>query len=54
MNNYEKIKAMTLDELAKLLSHRNDCGGCPCEFNEECAGGCFLSIRDWLQKESEG
>ena len=55
MNNFEKIKNMTLDEMAELLSRRNDCDGCPCENNEEdCKGACcFLSVRDWLQQESE-
>ena len=31
------------------IKEGNNCGGCPCENNEECAGGYFLSVRDWLQ-----
>lgn len=53
MNNFEKIKNMTLDDMAGLLSKRNDCDGCPCENNiEDCKGGsCFFSVRDWLLQE---
>ena len=57
MNNFEKIKNMTLDEMAKYLTKitANYCEYCPlqkkCE-NEDIY--CRDSIKQWLQQESEG
>ena len=52
MNNYERIKNMSIDEMAEVLSKRSGCYGCPCEDNTFCKGGCcYFSVRDWLEKE---
>ena len=57
MNKFEKIKNMTLDEMAKYLTKitANYCEYCPlqkkCE-NEDIY--CRDSIKQWLQQESEG
>lgn len=60
MNNYEKIKAMTLDEMAEFLSHiesMEEIGqNCPDnEYKDDCvAPFCEYGIKKWLQRESEG
>lgn len=57
MNNYEKIKAMTLDEMAALYDELNvDCAGYNCPAYEICETlqNCKASIKLWLQQESEG
>ena len=56
MNNYEKIKNMTLDEMAEFMQIVNveslckRCLGCDSE-DEEI--GCDNGIKLWLQQESE-
>ena len=56
MNNYEKIKSMSVDEMAKWLYDFNDdslchyCYGCN-EENEEL--GCEEYFEQWLLAEIE-
>ena len=57
MNNYERIKNMTIDELAEFLSN-NECEQC-CAFSDiVCEGNpdsdCFIGIKQWLESEVEG
>ena len=56
MNNYEKIKTMTLDEMAEFLTDRSACDTCDCDMEEnKCmAVGCLDGVKQWLQAESEG
>lgn len=53
--NYEKIKNMTLDEMAEFLTDRSACDTCDCDMEEnKCmAVGCLDGIKQWLQQESE-
>ena len=54
MNNFEKIKNMTLDEMAEWMKDFNlgslchFCSGCDYE-DEEI--GCIKSVTQWLQQE---
>lgn len=52
MNNFKKIKKMTVDEMAKYLSNRAGCCFCIYEFTE-CneAVGCVEGIKRWLLQE---
>ena len=59
MNNYEKIKAMSLDEMAEFIKC-SDCYYCPvstCKIwydDEEYTGEmCDKYAKQWLQQESE-
>lgn len=63
MNNFEKIKNMTLDEMAKFMTellcqecdyiegdyHNCNQIGCWCHKNNG-----YLTYKQWLQAESEG
>ena len=55
MNNFEKIKNMTLDEMAEYLANM-ECDTC-CVYSDktDCLEGsdCFTGIKQWLQVESE-
>lgn len=53
MNNFDKIKNMTLDEMAELLS--TDCAlRCPKYMQyKKCYGNCQENVKQWLQAESE-
>lgn len=52
MNNYEKIKNMSIEEMAKFIYDYFSCEYCPmhtrCEYNEE---DCMYKSMDWLQQE---
>lgn len=66
MNNFEKIKNMTLDEMAELSRYSYD--DCPVRvFSKivsmdeiDCSNGwsdqddCYNCFKQWLQAESEG
>lgn len=54
MNNYEKIKQMTVEEMAEFLFNNAACGFCIYEF-DECneAIGCVEGIKQWLLQEVE-
>lgn len=58
MNNYEKIKKMTIDEMAEFLIV--DHGICAdCVAFKICYGGlygqgsCYQRIKQWLESEAE-
>ena len=53
MTNYEKIKSMSIDEMANLLG--NECEFCVC-FNEpflKCSRSCNEGVKKWLESEAE-
>lgn len=56
MNNFEKIKNLTLDEMAEFFINRSACDNCTCdmEANSCMAVGCLDGIKQWLQAENEG
>ena len=57
MTNFEKIKSMTVEEMAGHINDKVDteCSGCPA-FNY-CAAStftyCYEMIRKWLERECE-
>lgn len=58
MNNYEKIKSMTVKELAKALkaiagccSEEGGCDFCPLENCRDCFSQYHME--EWLEKEIE-
>ena len=55
LTNFQKIKNMTLDEMAKFFTYECDCRFCP--FREKCKGktkrDCINTTKQWLQEESE-
>ena len=56
MTNYEKIKAMTIDEMAEFLTKitANYCIYCPLQKNCENQDiSCRGSIQQWLESEEE-
>ena len=55
MTNFERIKSMPVDELAKFLacSIGIPCGICVFDSKGlDCSGQCIDGIRDWLNKET--
>jgi hypothetical protein len=50
MTNYEKIKAMSVEEIAKWLNAKSNCSTCA---NENCngMGDCEQGHLLWLQQE---
>ena len=46
--NYERIKNMSVEELAQLLNNFRSCSRCP-----KCGNNCFpnLNIEQWLESE---
>ena len=55
MNNYEKIKQISIDEMAMFLQDQNCCNTCICDLDyDKCmAIGCYDGIKRWLEAESE-
>ena len=56
ITNYDKIRNMTVEEMAEFIVNRNDCEGCPCDVDDKdyCKGGsCNASVMAWLESESE-
>lgn len=51
MNNYERIKAMTLDEMAEFIKSEEELYNSD---NLPLSGVDILDIKQWLQQESEG
>lgn len=52
MNNYEKIKQMTVDEMAEWLCHRElSCDNCLYSTRKDC--GCNNPFKQWLLQEVE-
>ena len=58
MNNYERIKNMSIDEMAEFIAHA-ECNCCVYEDRDECnietdyEEDCINGIKQWLQQESE-
>ena len=57
MNNFEKIKQMTVDEMAEKISLSKDCSGITCS---DCPIQCYCvlpsnknTIKNWLLQEVE-
>lgn len=54
MNNFKKIKQMTIDDLAFWLSNRAGCCFCIYEYTDcNQAIGCVEGIKQWLLQEVE-
>ena len=51
MTNYEKIKAMSVDEMVDFINKTNACE--KCAHNNCCDGECRSGIREWLESEVE-
>lgn len=59
MNNFEKIKAMDIEEMAKFLENMtinyDSCHYCYIkDFCKDKCPNCYLAYKQWLQQESEG
>ena len=54
MNNYERIKNMTLDEMAEFIAENVNCDTC-CLTDIACSVDleCDEVIKQWLQKEGD-
>ena len=69
MNNYEKIKNMTIDEMAEFIDEASISGEYTCSYckiyedwlkvdtdediTEYCKYNCINGVKQWLQQESE-
>lgn len=52
MTNYEKIKEMSIDEMAALFSVA--CGFCVCACEPgNCSLSCKEGVKKWLESEAE-
>ena len=50
MTNFEKIKAMTVEEMADFLDRYIHCDNCPAHY--ACLhSSCFKSFYNWLEDE---
>lgn len=59
LTNFQKIKNMTLDEMAEIIQLNVDykcdfCKGYACDEVPEYSEKCNDGIKQWLQEESEG
>lgn len=54
MTNYEKIKNMTIEEMAEWLQDGiNECNCCAYGLNFGCPDACIYGIKQWLEREIE-
>ena len=55
MTNYEKIKAMSVEEMAEFMLQRFDCAVCPKRVGcrNQTLLDCFDGLEEWLLKEAE-
>lgn len=57
MKNYEKIKQMSIEEMAQMLYSHTTCRYCPMRFkcgsNHQGRNKCPNKIRQWLESEAE-
>lgn len=54
-SRFEKIKALSIDELTEFLSFYFGCDRCPAE-RDGCSDNdamCMDAIRDWLKQDGE-
>ena len=52
VTNYEKIKNMTIDEMASWLRWHINCDECPAD-EEQCILDCKKRMKQWLLSEVE-
>lgn len=55
MTNYEKIKAMSVEEMAKVMRDHIDCRACPVYRTCHSPFGvmCPQALEEWLLQEAE-
>ena len=55
MTNYEKIKAMSVEEMAVFMTTASDCKNCA--YNKKCkvdgTFNCHIGTIEWLESEAE-
>ena len=51
MNNFEKIKQMSIDEMAIFLANHVACEYCPMQKNCIAKNGCDELFKQWLLSE---
>ena len=52
MNNFERIKQMTVDEMAECISETSTCGKCTlADLGLACHCKCFKGVKQWLLEE---
>ncbi len=56
MTNYEKIKNMSVEEMAEKIDKKNSCDACPIKHTDYCSAmdyfsKCYDCIVEWLNKE---
>lgn len=52
MTNFERIKAMSVEEVVKVIKHHG-CSVCPLNKDSLCFElGCSKSIKKWLESET--
>lgn len=53
MNCYERIKSMSIEEMADFLSYiDDDCLMCKEEADARCNGYCKAMHKEWLEQDS--
>lgn len=57
MTNFEKIKAMSVEEMAELVNDKVDSECSECPASDYCAAStftyCYEIIKEWLESEVE-
>lgn len=55
MNNYERIKQMSVDEMAKFIPDWSYTKACKCdeETYVDCNNECCKCVKEWLESEAE-
>lgn len=51
MRNIDRIKNMTVNEMAELLNNK-DCDQCAYK-GDECGYNCLIGVKEWLQQEAK-
>lgn len=52
MTNYERIKNMSIEEMAKKIVDKVDCEVCPaCEVCEIKTAPCITLLKEWLEND---
>lgn len=53
MNNFERIKNMSLDEMAEFFGNYFRCDDCPMLDSEDCGARCNIAFKQWLEREAQ-
>ena len=53
ITNYEKIKAMSIDEMAKIFAKNGYCEFCKLKEAQTCDMPCEQGVRQYLESEVE-